>query len=120
MPNWIKNVNPRAFFLASCSKVNQGALDGILEVPETTSLTEGEVSGGLKEALFQGVNKAVMKASSENGFYQNPALFIAFPEEAIKVKKTAFDLGLNQQVDEFETTLNRAAEQASKQAAPIF
>lgn len=119
MKNWIK-ILIIVPILSSCSEVNLGALDGILEVPETTSLTEAEVSGGLKEALSQGVNKAVTKASTENGFYQNPALFIAFPEEAIKVKETAMDLGLNQQVEKFEMTLNRAAEEASKQAAPIF
>ncbi|MEO0404996.1 MAG: DUF4197 domain-containing protein, partial [Bacteroidota bacterium] len=109
-------------FLTACSEVNLGALNEILEAPagESAVLTEAEVGAGLKEALIQGVGNAVTKASAENGFYKNPALFIPFPEEAIKVKETALNLGLNSQVEQFEMTLNRAAEEASKEASAIF
>ena len=41
-------------------------------------------------------------------------------EEAVKVKEKALDLGLDAQVEKFELTMNRAAEEASKEAGPIF
>ena len=43
-----------------------------------------------------------------------------FPPDALKVRQKALDLGLNGQVERFETTLNRAAEEACKEALPIF
>jgi enolase len=45
---------------------------------------------------------------------------LPFPPDAIKVKEKAMDLGLTGKVSEFETTLNRAAEEATKEALPIF
>ena len=40
--------------------------------------------------------------------------------DALKVREKALDLGLEDQVQKFETTLNRAAEEACKEALPIF
>ena len=51
---------------------------------------------------------------------KNSAIVLPFPEDAIKVKQKALDWGLNNQVKQFETTLNRAAEEATKEALPIF
>jgi hypothetical protein len=45
---------------------------------------------------------------------------LAFPPDAIKARQKAIDLGMTAQVDKFETTLNRAAEEAAKEALPIF
>ncbi len=83
-------------------------------------LTQAEVVKGLKEALVRGAGAAADKASREDGFYRNPMLFIPFPEEAIKVKETAERFGFKGQVDQFEMTLNRAAEEASKEAREVF
>lgn len=106
---------------SSCSELNLGALEDIIEAPETPSLlSEAEVGNGLKEALLQGVGRSVDVASASDGFYKNPLLFIAFPEEANVVKEKALSLGLDAQVNQFEMTLNRAAEEASKSAGPIF
>lgn len=83
-------------------------------------LTNDEVVRGLKEALSVGTNKSASAASCLDGFYKNPLITIPFPPEAVKVKNTAEDLGMKPQVDKFVMTLNRAAEEASKEAAPIF
>lgn len=83
-------------------------------------LTNDEVVRGLREALSVGTNKSAKAASAADGFYKNPMITIPFPPEAIKVKNTAEDLGMKPQVDKFVMTLNRAAEEASKEAAPIF
>jgi hypothetical protein len=86
----------------------------------STPLTNDEVVKGLKEALQVGSNNSTASASKLDGFYKNPKITIPFPPEAQKVKEKAVELGMKEQVDKFEINLNRAAEEASKQAAPIL
>lgn len=87
---------------------------------ETPSLTNEEVIKGLKEALTVGIKKGASKASQTDGFFKNPAIKLPFPPDAIALKEQAIEWGLQGKVDEIELTLNRAAEEASKKAAPIF
>ena len=87
---------------------------------QNTPLTTDEVARGLKEALSVGSNNAGATASKVDAYYKNPSLFIPFPPEAAKVASTLRNLGLGSKVDEFEKSLNRAAELAAKEAAPIF
>lgn len=84
------------------------------------NLTNDEVIKGLREALTVGTNNATSMVSKTDGFFKNPSIKIPFPEDAIKVKNTCENLGMKPQVDKFVLTLNRAAEEASKEAAPIF
>ncbi len=83
-------------------------------------LSEHEVVSGLKEALTIGSKNSANKASVRNAYWSNPKLKIPFPPEAVKVKNTAENLGMHDQVRKFEYTMNRAAEEAAKEAAPIF
>lgn len=83
-------------------------------------LSNSEVIRGLKEALSVGTNNSTSLTSKLDGFYKNPEIFIPFPPEAIKVKEKVEALGMKKQVDEFVMTMNRSAETASKEAAPIF
>lgn len=84
------------------------------------SLSNDEVVKGLKEALEVGVKNAGDSASRLNGFNKNELIRIPFPEEAQKMETTLRKIGMDKEVDEFELVLNRAAESASKKAAPIF
>lgn len=84
------------------------------------ALSNGEVISGLKEALEVGAKKSVSLTSVADGFYKNDLIKIPFPEEAIKVKNTLVDIGMTNMVEDFELTLNRAAEEASKEAVPVF
>ncbi len=86
----------------------------------TPQLTNTEVISGLKEALNVGIKNSVNLTSVTDGFLGNAAIRLPFPEDALKVKQKALDWGLSGQVDKFETTLNRAAEEATKEALPIF
>lgn len=86
----------------------------------TPSLTNSEVISGLKEALNVGIKNSVSRTSITDGFLKNDAIRLPFPQDAIKVKQKAIELGLSGQVEKFETTLNRAAEDATKTALPIF
>jgi len=83
-------------------------------------LSNDEVVQGLKEALTVGTNNSTALASKVDGFYKNEVLFIPFPPEAIKVKETVDAMGMKSQTDKFIMTLNRAAEEAAKNAAPVF
>lgn len=107
--------------LVSCAEMNQ-VLEEANSMMETTapSLTNDEVIRGLREALTVGTNNSTNVVSKLDGYYKNPSLFIPFPPEAEKVKEKVIALGMQSQVDKFEMTLNRAAETAAKEAAPIF
>jgi hypothetical protein len=84
------------------------------------SLSNDEVVSGLKEALTVGSNKSSAQASKADGFYKNPAIKIPFPPEAKQMESTLKGIGMTKQVDKFTMQLNRAAELAAKDAAPIF
>lgn len=86
----------------------------------SSALTNGDVIKGLKEALSVGTNNSVGLTSKVDGFLKNPLIFIPFPSEAQAVKEKLSALGMQQQITNFETSLNRAAEEAAKTAAPIF
>lgn len=79
-----------------------------------------DISAGLKEALNKGVEKEVSKLTLENGFYKNEAVKILMPAELQKVDKTLRSVGLASLSDEGIKLLNRAAEDAVKEATPIF
>lgn len=108
--------------LVSCDIAQQVAGEILLPTENSeTKLTNTEVISGLKEALNLAINNSSSLASKVDGFNGNSLIRLPFPEDAIRVKEFLNDKGLLQnQLATFETTLNRAAEDASKTAAPIF
>ncbi len=84
------------------------------------ALSQEEVGNGLKEALEKGCQSAVDKGGASDGYYKNPKLFIPFPEEATKVKTYALKAGMKNQVEDFERSMNRAAEAAASTAIDIL
>ncbi len=113
-----------SLFIAQCSKyqellsiANQVATSNPSSGP---SLSNDEVISGLKEALQIGIKNAVNQCGVVDGFLSNSEIRLPFPEDALKVKEKAMQLGMNGQVEKFEMTLNRAAEEAVKEALPIF
>ncbi|MBD3748907.1 MAG: DUF4197 domain-containing protein [Sphingobacteriales bacterium] len=103
--------------LSSCDTLNQyaGALNTALGTPSQT-----EMNQGLKQALEFGTNESASQLSAKNGYFANPTVKILFPAEAQKVENTLRSLGLNSLCDNVILSLNRAAEDAAKQAKPIF
>lgn len=95
---------------------------GKLLAPTATpsALTEPEATAGIKEALAQGTRNAVLRLGRKDGFLADQAVRIATPKGLRKIAKTARKLGAGAQVDAFETSMNRAAEQAVPAAADIF
>lgn len=86
----------------------------------STGLSSKEIVDGLKEALTVGVNNAGDLTSSLDGFNKNDLIRIPFPEDAKKMETSLRKVGMGKKVDEFEVALNRAAETAAKEAAPVF
>jgi hypothetical protein len=87
---------------------------------ELSALTDQEVGKGLKEALVQGVGKAVGQLSVVDGFLGNPQVKIPLPPSLEKAEKVMRDLGLGKHADRLVTTMNRAAEAAVTEAKPIL
>ncbi|MDB2408827.1 DUF4197 domain-containing protein [Crocinitomicaceae bacterium] len=127
MKKTITIVFASALLFASCDVVNNAANQanniinsGSGETDGANPLTNVEVISGLREALNIGIENSVKSTSIQDGFLKNTAIRLPFPPDAEKVKQKALDLGLDGQVEKFETTLNRAAEEASKEALSIF
>jgi hypothetical protein len=100
----------------SSGKVTAGS---VFSNPKT-GLSNEDIIKGLKEALQVGAQRSTSKLSSVDGFFKDAALKILMPAEAQKVERTLRGLGMNKQVDNAILSMNRAAEDAAKDAVPIF
>lgn len=106
-----------SLFLVGCTAQQiQQALGTVVE----EKLSTEDVANGLKEALVKGITNGANKASAVNGFLGNPQIKIPFPPDVQKVETKLRQLGMGSQVDKFIETLNRGAEEAAKEAKPIF
>jgi hypothetical protein len=108
------------FSLSSCAQVQQT----LNQLPQISSQIPGvggvDIASGLKEALNKGITQQVSKLTAVDGFYKNEAVKILMPAELQKVDATLRKIGLSSLADEGIKVLNRAAEDAVKEATPIF
>ena len=79
-----------------------------------------DISGGLKEALTNGVTKEVSKLTAVDGFFKNENVKILLPEELSTMEATLRKFGMDKYADDAILSINRAAEDAVKEATPIF
>ncbi|MCE3262749.1 MAG: hypothetical protein K0R43_1828 [Pseudoduganella sp.] len=84
------------------------------------ALTQKEASGGLKAALEAGSVAAVSKLGVEGGFLNNEAVRIKLPRVLERARPLLAMAGRAEQLDELETAMNRAAEQAVPLAKPLL
>jgi hypothetical protein len=98
--------------LASCDVMKQ--------LPGTTGISENEAGQGIKEALSQGLAKAVLQLNTTDGFFKDALYKILLPPEAKKIENTLRSLGFNSMVDKAILQINRGAEDAAGHAKPIF
>ncbi|RYJ42335.1 DUF4197 domain-containing protein [Flavobacterium beibuense] len=97
------------------------AKDKVTDVTGTsTGLSNADIASALKEALNKGIDEQVTKLTAVDGFYKNDMVKILLPEELQKVDKTLRSVGMGNLADEGLLVLNRAAEDAVKEATPIF
>lgn len=83
-------------------------------------LSEDEIINGLKQALEVGTTNAVATVSRTDGYLKNPEIRIPLPENVMKAEKLLRATGFGNQIDEFELSMNRAAERAAPEAKTIF
>lgn len=102
------------------SKDSSGTIAKIIPNANKDSLSTNDVIAGLKEALETGTNRSVQKLSAADGFFKDAVIKVLMPEEAKKVETTLRKFGMGKQIDDAILSMNRAAEDASKDAAPIF
>ena len=83
-------------------------------------VTEAEAGQGIKEALGQGLVKAVLQLNKQDGFFGDAVYKVLLPPDAKKIENTLRDLGMNKLVDKAILQINRGAEDAVGYATPIF
>ncbi|MBK5278832.1 MAG: DUF4197 domain-containing protein [Bacteroidia bacterium] len=111
-----------ALILGACTsaQINQAISGASKSIAGEKPLTSAEVGEGLKEALINGISKGSDQTSKLDGYFKNPEIKIPFPPEVKKVEDRLRQIGLGNDVDKFIMTLNRGAENAAKEAKPIF
>ena len=102
----------------SCAELQQV----VEQLPDATTvgISNDDIASGLRQALDKGIDEQVTKLTQKDGFYRNELVKIVLPEELKKVEKGLRDIGLDNLADEGIKALNRAAEDAVKEATPIF
>jgi Protein of unknown function (DUF4197) len=90
------------------------------QLPSVLEQGNIDIAGGLREALINGISKQVSKLTAVDGFYRNEAVKILLPEELRKVDAGLRKIGLSKLADDGLRAINRTAEDAVKEATPIF
>jgi len=103
--------------LTACTQLTQM----IQTASAVKELTEGDIIAGLKEALTVGARNAAARLASENGYYSDPQVRIPLPGEAkVIVENIGRIPGGDQLIENVILSINRAAEGAAREVAPVF
>ncbi len=89
-------------------------------ITKDEGLSNGEIVDGLKQALSVGTRNAVAYVSKTDGYFSNPQIKIPLPEKFQKAERLLRTVGFGKEVDDFELSMNRAAEKAAPLAVDIF
>lgn len=101
------------FLLSSCEVLSQLPTYG-------NGVTEQEAGMGIKDALGQGLGRAVTNLNITDGFFGSQFYKILLPPEVQKVENTLRSIGMGRTVDKAILQINRGAEDAVGFASPIF
>ncbi|MBS2097462.1 DUF4197 domain-containing protein [Carboxylicivirga linearis] len=103
--------------LTACAELTKIAETLPIDIP----LTEDEVANGLKEALRVGTDSASARLGVTNGYYGDDLVKILLPKEADIIVDNASKIpGGDKLVEDVIKSINRAAEDAAKEAGPVF
>lgn len=106
-----------SLFFSSCEETE--------DIIQSTGLTDEEIVLGLKQALTVATDTSVAIVSKVDGYYGDPIIKIFLPPEADIIvdnlnNPVVQGLGLDQLVEDLILKINRAAEDAAKDAGPVF
>lgn len=112
------------FIIISGNQADAGLQDMLKDATKflggEKGLSEDEIVSGLKQALEIGTSNAVQTVGRTDGYLKNPEIRIPLPEHVGKAEKILRATGFGSQVDQFELSMNRAAERAAPEAKAIF
>lgn len=104
--------------------VSFSGCDVLQQLPQAAGIggavTEADAASGIKEALSQGLAKAVLQLNKEDGFYKDAVYKVLLPPDAKKIENALRTVGLGNMVDKAILQINRGAEDAAGYAKPIF
>lgn len=107
-------------WLSACAGFQIPGSLGDLGGSSGPKLSTDEVARGLKEALELGIGRGADRVAVTDGYFRNNLLRIPFPPEIAEVETRLRQIGMGSEVDRFILSLNRGAEEAAKEAKPIF
>jgi len=113
-------LDSQAGFLDKALETYQKGMNSPLKHTGSQAITDSELVAGFKQALEIGTKKAVELASRPGGFLNNPEIRIPLPGKLQSAADMLKRFGLGSQVEAFEKSMNQAAEQAAKEALPVF
>ncbi len=121
----LQNINMKRLFTLFTICLTLGSCEELQQVATAagasgTGISNAEAASGIKEALGNGIGKAVVQLNTTDGFFKNAFYKILLPPEAKKIENTLRDLGFNSMVDKAILQINRGAEDAAGFAKPIF
>ncbi len=106
------------FMVTGCAELDQFTKNVQGSMSQVDS--QGKIIAGLKEALSIGTGNAVVDVSQAGGYFKNQAIKILLPQEIQKTGEMLRKFGFGGVVDDFEHSMNTAAEQAAPKAKAIF
>lgn len=89
-------------------------------LPESTGLSEKEISGGLRDALRVGTEQVVSRLGQSGGFSDDSNICIPLPGSLAQVDRVLGRFGMSNLTDDLEMRLNDAAEIATPKAKKLF
>jgi len=105
---------------ATIASAQVDQLSKALGLGSKTGPGDTRIASGLKEALKVGAENAVKLTGKTDGYYRNDAIKILMPKNVRSLEKGIRALGAGAKIDEFELSMNRAAESAAPEARKIF
>jgi hypothetical protein len=85
-----------------------------------TNATDSQIVSALKEALSDGSANAIKITSAENGFWDNASIKIRMPDPMRNLEQGLRMAGQGIRLNDFEFSMNRAAEMSATSAEPLF
>jgi hypothetical protein len=87
---------------------------------KSSGFSEKDAADAIKEALVKGTGIGVKLVSKLDGYFGNPEIKIPFPPDVKNIETNLRSIGMGKQVDQVILSINRAAEDAAKDAEQIF
>ena len=97
-----------------------GDVDPGKKSSSSASLSDQDVTYGLKDALAEGAGKAVNLLGRTDGFLGNDKVRIPLPDSLQQAESVLNIMGQGKRVEELKTSINRAAEAAVPEAKTLL